>query len=150
MARDRRPRDPAARAWRWTWAGAGLLALVVLAGGQGPAGEVALGRALFHGARPLTAHLAGQSWALPPTAVACRNCHQPAPASLGPPLTRASLTGALARRGGPPSSYDRARLCRAMREGVDPALVIIPQAMPRYVLTEDECAALWAYLLTRS
>jgi hypothetical protein len=127
-----------------------MLALVVLASGQGPSGEVALGRALFEGARPLTAHLAGQSWELPPTAVACSNCHQPASVSFGPPLTRASLTRALARRGGPPSTYDRGKLCRAMREGVDPALVIIPQAMPRYLLTEEECAALWTFLLTRS
>jgi hypothetical protein len=142
-----------ARPWLW--------AAVVLAGGHGSSGEVALGRALFFGARPLAAHVAGQDWQLPQEAVACANCHQRrlssgagaafaagGPLSFGPPLTRATLTRALGRRGGPPSAYDSAKLCRAVRDGVDPALVIIPQTMPRYAVTDEECGALWAFLLT--
>jgi hypothetical protein len=157
MRSDRAARALAARPWPW------LCALVVLTGGQGASGEVALGRALFYGGRPLVAHIAGQAWELPPSAVACSNCHQPAPSpgpgadlpgggplSFGPPLTRAALTEAHGRRGGPPSAYDRNKLCRAMREGIDPALVIIPQTMPRYLLTEEQCGAIWAFLLARS
>jgi hypothetical protein len=148
MRRDRRARVRAAR--RWTWLGALVVVLAAHAGGHVASGEVALGRGLFEGHHPLYAHLAGQAWQLPATAIACINCHQPTPSAFGPPLTRASLTRALGRRGGPPSAYDRDKLCRAMREGVDPALVIIPQTMPRYILTDEECAAIWAFLLTRS
>jgi hypothetical protein len=141
--------------------------VLVLANGHGSSDEAALGRALFFGARPLTAHVAGQDWELPQEAVVCSNCHQrgassapggigrgaPAaetPPSFGPPLTRATLTRTLGRRGGPPSAYDGGKLCRAVREGIDPALVIIPQAMPRYAFTDEECGALWAFLLTPS
>jgi hypothetical protein len=138
-----------------------LWAIVVLAGGPGSSGDVALGRVLFSGARPLAAHVAGQDWDLPQDAVACTNCHQrgssPGPSaavgpdvSFGPPLTRTTLTRALGRRGGPPSVYDGARLCRAMRDGIDPAWVVIPQTMPRYAFTDGECRALWAFLLTSS
>jgi hypothetical protein len=37
-----------------------------------------------------------------------------------------------------------------MREGIDPAWVVIPQTMPRYAFTDQECGALWAFLSTRS
>jgi hypothetical protein len=147
----------------WFWA----VLMLALANGHGSSDETALGRALFFGARPLAAHVAGQDWQLPQEAVVCSNCHQRGAASapgvfergvpaagaapsFGPPLTRATLTRTLARRGGPPSAYDGAKLCRAVREGIDPALVIIPQAMPRYAFTDEQCGALWAFLLTPS
>jgi hypothetical protein len=130
----------------------------MLAGDQGAPADVALGQALFSGARPLAAYIAGQDWALPQDAAACTNCHQHGPSSsaappaepFGPPLTRATLTRALARRGGPPSVYDGAKLCRAVRDGIDPAWVVIPQSMPRYTFTDQECGALWSFLSSRS
>jgi hypothetical protein len=137
--------------------------VALLAGGQGSSREVATGGALFFGVRPLAAHVAGQDWELPRDASACSNCHErgplPAPGaasatgpsvSFGPPLRRENLTRAIGRRGGPPSAYDGAKLCRAMRDGIDPALVIIPRTMPRYAITDEECLALWAFLSTRS
>jgi hypothetical protein len=140
--------------------------LVVLCGGALGCrdGDAQLGRALFDGARPLRAHLAGQDLTLPQEALRCANCHERAsPGSLpaaavgdgGPDrfatvLSRVTLTQPLARRGGPPSVYDPGRLCRAMRDGIDPAFVVIPSSMPRYQLSETECQALWAFLSTRS
>ena len=127
-------------------------------------GEVRLGRALFEGGRPLRAHIAGQDLTLPQEALLCANCHEPAPpgalpaAALGggardrfaTVLSRRTLTQPLARRGGPPSVYDVAKLCRAMRDGIDPAFVVMQSSMPRYQLSEQECQALWAFLSTRS
>ncbi|HXI60327.1 MAG TPA: hypothetical protein VNO55_29885 [Polyangia bacterium] len=136
-------RGRSARPWLWT--------VVMLASAQASPGEATLGQALFTGARPLAAHVAGQDFALPQDAVACTNCHQGQPPNVfGPPLTRATLTRARARRGGPASVYDDARFCRALRDGIDPALVVIPQTMPRYAFSDPQCRALWAFLLTRS
>lgn len=152
MPTDRRNRGKMARPWLWA-------AVLVFAGGAGSAigssNDVALGRALFSGARPLAAHVAGQDFALPQDAAICTNCHQSdqasgPPQSFGPPLTRRTLTRALARRGGPRSTYDGVTLCRALRDGIDPAQVIIPQTMPRYAFTDQQCQALWAFLSTRS
>jgi mono/diheme cytochrome c family protein len=132
----------------------GLAAAFGCRSGAG-AGEVELGRALYAGERPLAAHVAGQDFVLPEEAARCAGCHAgdaaEAPARpFAPTLTRPTLTEARARRGGPPSTYDADRLCRALRDGIDPTLVVIPQAMPRYALTDRQCRALWAYLSTRS
>jgi hypothetical protein len=145
-----------ARPWLWT-------VVIVFAGGQSASGEVALGRSLWVGTRPLAAHVAGQDFELPQDAAVCTNCHQSGPASastaaspvslaqpFGPPLTRTTLSQPRGRRGGPPSVYDSAKLCRALRDGIDPALVVIPQTMPRYAFTDQQCQALWAFLSTRS
>ena len=138
----------------WLWA----MVLVFSSGvgsSVGSSNDVELGRALFSGAWPLAAHIAGQDFALPRDAATCANCHESDPASrpsqsFGPPLGRPTLTRARARRGGPRSTYDGVTLCRALREGIDPAQVIIPQTMPRYAFTDQQCQALWAFLSTRS
>ena len=52
------------------------------------------------------------------------------------------------RRGGPPSAYDAASLCELLREGIDPAWVMVRQEMPRYAATDAQCIALWAFLVS--
>src|SRR5207253_1429315 len=110
---------------------------------------------------------------LPPEVVRCNNCHArevagmaPATAALvlisasgvtaeerpdssesyGPILGSRTLMQRVARRGGPPSVYDAVLLCRVLRDGVDPAHVVIDQTMPRYTVTDAECRALWSFL----
>ncbi len=129
------------------------------------------GRQLFQGEANLVGRMVGHTHALPPQAVRCMNCHQtqdpPSTASssssaqipsssaafntqdFGPKLNPDTLTQTLPRRGGPASSYDLKAFCRLLREGIDPAHVMIPQTMPRYVLTDAECEALWTFLITR-
>jgi hypothetical protein len=143
----------------------GVLALGAVGVGAGwwwwqgrPAAD---GAALFDGRRPLVARIQGHEDRLPPAAARCANCHAPsairqaaagagvATANFGPVLDRATLTQPLPRRGGPPSRYDAAALCRVLRTGADPALVTLPRTMPRYELADADCTALWAYLSGR-
>lgn len=138
-----------------------LLSMLLLAVGSlgGAAGDSVTRRGfdLFSGVLPLQGTIVGHTNALPPSAARCINCHavgSAAPASpsasaaapFGPLLTPPSLTGAVARRGGPPSRYDAPAFCRLLRQGVDPAWVIVPRSMPRYVLSDADCHALWAHL----
>lgn len=106
------------------------------------------GAALYEGRRPVAARLAGHQDGLPPEAVRCANCHEGNQA-IGPALTAATLVDTRARRGGPPSRYDEAALCRLLREGIDPAFVVVARAMPRYEIDAAGCAALWAHLSRR-
>ena len=132
---------------------------------------VARGAALFRGEAPLAGRIVGHTVVLPATVARCVNCHEtrstavsaaasavasPAPGAegavagrYGPALGRATLAQLRPRRGGPASRYDAAALCVLLRSGVDPAQVVIPQAMPRYDIDAVDCEALWAYLLTR-
>jgi hypothetical protein len=66
-----------------------------------------------------------------------------------PALTAADLSTPRTRRGGPPSVFDASRLCALLRTGQDPAHVIISTTMPRYQISDEQCQALWSYLLTR-
>jgi hypothetical protein len=111
------------------------------------------GHDLFSGAAPLRGSIIGHNNALPPQGARCINCHavgSAAPAassaSFGPLLTRRHLTGLVARRGGPPSRYDQRAFCRLLRQGLDPATVMIARAMPRYDISEADCQALWLLL----
>lgn len=113
------------------------------------------GRQLFNGQALVPARIHGQDFALPADASRCINCHAPvrggsaassAAQRLGPALTPALLTDAVRRRGGPPSRYDAASLCRLLRTGIDPAHVIILRTMPRYEITDADCRSLWLHL----
>ena len=123
-----------------------------LIGAEGPMSSLERGRALFHAELPLTARMVGHSDMLPQDAVRCRNCHSKQPGTgdaaqdFAPLLNAHTLRSALARRGGPPSRYDARALCQVLREGIDPAHVMIQQAMPRYSVSDAECEALWTYL----
>lgn len=151
-----------------------LLAVVLPAAAAHANPALQQGRALFTGAEALTAHSGGpQGTALPPAASRCINCHsapglrpaalaagpatrsnpasaagaqQPAAAIFGPALNAAALLQPQARRGGPASRYDAQALCRLLREGQDPAGVLLSAAMPRYTLSDAQCRALWTLL----
>jgi hypothetical protein len=132
----------------WVCVMLGLLAL-----GAAPASMLELGRKLYRGEAALTARMTAHSETLPLEAVRCVNCHkregepaaQAVSENFGPALG-AGLARPTVRRGGPPSRYDARSLCRLLRDGVDPAHVMIPQTMPRYTMTDAECEALWAFL----
>lgn len=109
------------------------------------------GSRLFNGSEPLAGTLAGHGAALPVSATRCVQCHagpgsSERIASFGPRLDPSTLLQAVPRRGGPPSAYDLAAFCRALRSGVDPAQVLLPRAMPRFDVDDVRCKALWAYL----
>ena len=119
--------------------------------------SVARGAALY-AASPgseLQGRMTGHAEALPALATRCSNCHlQPGADTsklgpdkrFGPVLTAEHLLQAKARRGGPPTVFDEASFCRVLREGLDPAMVIIDQTMPRYSATPAQCTDLWNYL----
>lgn len=137
----------------WGWAGAALLMLVALLVQQLglPAAARARGAAMFDGRAALAGRLVGHDSDLPPAATRCANCHE-AVARSGAFATRldaSTLTRPRVRRGGPATAYDAARLCALLREGTDPAHVIVSTTMPRYAAGDDQCRDLWAYLASR-
>ena len=129
---------------------AGACLLVGLAGcGLGPQEQVRhLGQTWFEGRAPLKARMVSHDQDLPAAAAACINCHGARLPSerFAVALDRAWLTQAQPRRGGPPSRYDARAFCRVLREGVDPAWVVVNQTMPRYEVTDLQCQALWMHL----
>ena len=120
------------------------------------------GAQLFQGRAPLIGRLVGHDDPLPAEVVQCKNCHgleaNPPPnppkaggepaltETVGPKLGPSLLTRPVKRRGGPASRYTEDAFCRLLREGIDPAQIMIPQLMPRYTLTDAECNSLWSYL----
>ncbi|MCU9953995.1 c-type cytochrome [Burkholderia sp. BKH01] len=108
------------------------------------------GRRLYEAVVPMRARLVGQGFDLPSTATRCVNCHavtaQPGQSGFAPALTGAMLTENRRRRGGPASAYDMAAFCRVLREGIDPAQVMVNSVMPRYDVDREQCAAIWLYL----
>ena len=127
------------------------VAVLLAACGDGPERE--RGRRLFAGELPAAGHIKGHTETLPSDASRCANCHTArgaaasAPTSaFGPALSRATLLASLSRRGGPPSRFDEAKLCRLLRTGIDPVSIVVAQSMPLYDLSDDDCHALWTYL----
>ena len=127
------------------------------------AADVEMGRRLFTGELPLAGRVTGHTTDLPQQASRCVNCHAagtavpsasasasasagPSTQSFGPVLNADLLAKNRPRRGGPPSKYDAAALCKLLTTGIDPAYIIIPRNMPRYDASIAECNALWAYL----
>lgn len=109
------------------------------------------GYQLFHGHGALQAKILG-GVALPAAASSCVNCHDGA-ASGGPRtiarLDRASLSTPRTPRGGLPVVYDEASFCRLLREGIDPASVLVSRLMPRFDISDADCAAIFAYARMR-
>ncbi|MGJ7485764.1 hypothetical protein ACSFA2_10910 [Variovorax sp. LT2P21] len=115
----------------------------------------ARGARLFDGREPLTATLSGHATPLPARTARCSQCHAGPvtplaangwPALPGPPLDSQHLRAALSRRGGPPVAYDLSTFCRTLREGIDPAHVMLPRTMPRFDIDDTRCEALWTHL----
>lgn len=152
---------------RWAVALGSVATLGLLGTGVWLAHESELrqqGEAMFQGKVLLPANLAGQEMILPVQASRCINCHgtvqknpwidpsvsqPPAEQTFASPINGAWLKQARMRHGGPESKYDQPALCKLLREGVDPGHVMISTTMPRYNLTDAQCAALWAYLSTK-
>jgi hypothetical protein len=113
--------------------------------------EFLRGQSLFSGSIDLQGRIYTHTADMPPNVVRCSNCHAVAagadvPRSPAPRLTRSLLVLPHARRGGPPSNYNRTGFCTLLRRGVDPAFVMISVEMPRYTIDEANCGALWRYL----
>jgi hypothetical protein len=116
-----------------------------------PPPEFRLGQDLFMGKIDLHGRIRTHLVDLPPEVVRCGNCHAAGegpdvPRSLAPRLTRDLLLEPHARRGGPASIYSQVSFCALLREGVDPAYVLISIEMPRYTLDDADCQALWRFL----
>jgi hypothetical protein len=112
------------------------------------------GNALYRGKEALSGKVRGHDESLPPEAVRCANCHDAADGArlsrvAAPRLDRALLLEPRQRRGGPPSHYDRAVFCKLLRTGVDPASIVVAREMLVYELDQNQCAALWAFLIAR-
>lgn len=125
----------------------------VTAGDSSPDREqITLGQRIFEGQEPLPARLAGHDEVLPAMATRCVNCHSPAASAapgksgFAPTLSADWLARPHPRRGGPPSAYDVRAFCRLLRDGIDPAQVLIDTTMPRYPLSNEQCAALWTFV----
>jgi hypothetical protein len=113
--------------------------------------EYVRGQAMFSGTVALHGRIYTHVADLPRRVVRCANCHALAegpdvPYSVAPRLTHDLMVQPRARRGGPPSNYDRERFCALLRRGVDPAFVMISVEMPRYTIDDASCRALWRYL----
>ncbi len=118
-----------------------------------PQDEFRLGQDLFEGRIDLQGRIRTHVADLPPEVVRCGNCHAVAqgpavPRSLAPRLTHDLLIARRSRRGGPATNYDRNSFCTLLREGYDPAHVLISVEMPRYTLDDTNCAALWRFVMT--
>lgn len=130
------------------------LMAVVLAIGAAACQAEDRGRQLFEGTIALPGTITGQSKPLQPRAARCVNCHavddsaRGVAASFGPPLTANWLTAAVSRRRGPPSRYDATSFCTLLRTGIDPAFIVAAQTMPRYAVSDADCADLWRHLAT--
>jgi hypothetical protein len=107
-----------------------------------------LGCAIFYGQHSVEAQLRDDDHLLPGSTTRCANCHsQTGPGdAFAPPLTAGNLFPAKSRRDGPASNYDQEAFCRALREGIDPANVMLRKAMPHYRISDTECAALWHFV----
>jgi hypothetical protein len=130
-----------------------LIALSCLTQGIAHGAVATDGKALFTGQTPIAARLVGHAETLPVQASRCSNCHavnpprSPIAASFAPVLDAPSLLSPISRRGGPPSKFDSASLCKLLRDGIDPAWIVLPATMPRYTVSDDQCLALWSFLV---
>ncbi|RKE26230.1 hypothetical protein B0G76_7842 [Paraburkholderia sp. BL23I1N1] len=140
--------SPSQRSAARAWIGLALLVAMHLAHAAEPCDPADLGCSIFNGQQAIPAHLRDDDRPLPAWTTRCVNCHtQTDPsAAFAPPLTSATLLDAINRRGGPPSRYDPTSFCRVLKDGVDPAGVVLRKSMPHYQITGAECAALWRFV----
>jgi hypothetical protein len=131
--------------------GLALLALTPLARGEAACERADLGCAIFSGQHPMSAHLRDDDRPLPSWTTRCVNCHTGTSkaSAFAPPLTHDALLGATSRRGGPISHYDATSFCRAVKDGIDPAGVLLGKSMPHYRMTDAQCMALWRFVVRR-
>lgn len=112
------------------------------------------GENLFYGRETLKGTLYLHNRALGTAFVRCMNCHQlqgqskfTNRADFGPELGARFLQTENSLRGGPARAYDADSFCHMLRTGMDPSQIMIRTDMPRYALSDDDCHALWRFLL---
>lgn len=114
------------------------------------AGDWLRGYAIYRGHLGVTGRIAGQSFDLPREALRCAGCHESAAPELAGAgalsLDLRMLGAPRSRRGGPPTAYTLESFCLTLRNGIDPAAVILSRIMPRFDVSDAECRALWTYL----
>jgi hypothetical protein len=128
-----------------------LFAVTRLGNGADSCGPSDLGCSIFSGQQAVKAHLRDHDYPLPAGTSQCINCHgqtEVAPA-FALPLTRSYLLDSKSRRGGPPIRYNQVVFCRVLKDGVDPAGVLLYKSMPHYELSDTECAALWRFFTNK-
>jgi hypothetical protein len=131
--------------------GLALVTMALLANAAELCEPADLGCSIFSGQHAISAHLRDDDRPLPAWTTRCINCHtQTDPAgAFAPPLTHGYLLDARSRRGGPPSRYDPVSFCRVLKDGVDPAGVVLRKSMPHYQMSDVECTALWHFVMNR-
>lgn len=111
------------------------------------------GEQLYRGQIPLAAKLEASEDELAPAATRCMNCHGPdghgiaEAGAKGTNITGAALITRQPRRNGPATAYSLATFRIALRNGHDPANIILARAMPRYTISDVDTLALWQFLL---
>ena len=125
---------------------------------EGSETSVQRGADLFYGRTEVNGKLYLHNRTLGSPYVRCVNCHQleDQPKSLkvnandnsfGPLLGAHFIQTPNNARGGPVRSYEPASFCKMLRSGMDPSQIMIRTDMPRYILTDDDCNALWSFLM---
>jgi hypothetical protein len=110
------------------------------------------GERLYRGIASLTGNIAGHTTAMPASVLACTNCHVGGSGNAGsdsqaaPDLRGGWLSTVRSRRNGPAARYTQITFCRTLRTGIDPVYIILPVQMPRFAISDADCAALWTYL----
>lgn len=129
-----------------------LCVLIGCVGAHAQTADIRRGERVYLGEADVSGHMVGHTTNLPRMALKCVNCHakdasvQKDKTGFAPPLSGAHLLHEKSRRGGPPSKYDLPGFCKLLREGIDPAFVVIDNAMPRYKLSLVDCESLWLYV----
>lgn len=126
-----------------------LVAVVAIV--ASPAMDWLRGYALYHGRIEMKGRIAGQSFDLPPHALRCAGCHDEGPRQLSRnselSLDLRRLNEPRTRRGGPASAYTAGSFCEVLRTGVDASSVLLARVMPRFSARDEDCRALWVYLV---
>lgn len=109
------------------------------------------GKRIFYGLDAVSATVQQNGTTLPTNASKCINCHSaqtPPGAWTGSSqyLSATTMTRMVSRRGGPASVYDQDKFCNAVRNGVDPAGVVLESKMPRYEMSDTQCADMWLFI----
>ena len=109
------------------------------------------GKRIFHGLDAVPATVQQHGTLLPAHVSRCINCHSAyTPSGAWPGnaqyLSATTLSSKISRRGGPAYRYDQPTFCATIRTGVDPAAIMLEAKMPRYRMSDAQCADLWFYL----
>ena len=109
------------------------------------------GERIFIGVETAKGRIEGHAELLPASASRCVNCHAASSAisaagQFAPALDRSWLLDLHPRRGAPAFAYEAGAFCDVIRTGIDPQHMVMKSSMPRFALSDAQCAALWLYL----